>query len=160
MIHEFCCHCFPWPWWQTPKRSLNVFHPFPFDTRVFWFGERGWLDYTYGSKHMSCVFCCFWSPFSAAKLPSREGEHISRQRGKARKIAGHRLWHRNGRMKPKNTKRSSMRSGSFLAGKNYPTPISVLVDPPRLGIGRVGGGFCCNQVLGIFWKWQKKLVHL
>lgn len=49
-------------------------------------------------------------------------------------------------MKPKNTKRNSMRSGSVLAGKNSPNPISVLVDPPGLGIGRVGGGVFWNQV--------------
>ena len=52
----------------------------------------------------------------------------------------HRLWHRNGRMKPKNTKRSSMRSGSVLAGKKF-SKSNFCFDPPGLGIGRVGGGF-------------------
>ena len=80
--------------------------------------------------------------------------------GKPENRKSHRLWHRNGIMKPKNTKRSSMRSGSFLAGQNSPNPISVLVDPPGLGIGRVGGSFFGIRFPGIFWKMNKKKTSI
>ena len=158
MIQEFCCHCFPWPWWHTPKRTLNVFHPFPFETRVFQFGERRWLDrpYILFETHVICFLVVSGVHLVLQNYPQGKENTYPAKGGKPENRRAQVVAQEWQNEAQEHKEKLNEVWKCFSREKKSPNPISLLVDLPGLRIGRVFWCFFWNLALEIFWKWQKK----